>query len=951
MASLISIPSVTVSSGAVIALITWLYQRRKYAKSVTRQLGLEKFSTYVFKGFVYRLVGFLRPRAAASLSLREFALNRLAVSPAKVYVPAAVPVELSLDEMFVPLTVFSSEHARVSASQVAYGGYHRVLLVGDPGSGKSTLVRRIYRDICRDAIASTFGGRIPVLIELKNLDRYSKPKGEPNQESLSELIRRQVTSVRTYSGDDLYESFLNDGRVTIMLDGLDEVKTSDFDAVSEEIAQLCDYLARKNKDNLVIVTTRRQLYVNLPEEFSSTFEAHLTLDPFTADDMYEFLRKWPYKQHSEQEFGRIFGNLASQPNIRSMCQTPLILAMYVATDQLTGGEGLPETRPDFYKAVTDELLVRRRGRQLGLTTGLNLLRRNRQQLLGRLALEHLLDGKQSRNALRWDAAVKIVQEQEGLSSDDAGRRLRELSRDTGLFTEEKREESLRFIHLTFCEFLAAQAIVQGSTEAWDVITESVEAGAQGISSKRFVERFAEVIVFAIALEKNEHIRRQRVRWAVQSGGVDIALRAILDSQPYDDKFVLLELKRVADAVADAPQDDRDENWFHLFRQVAMILRDRELVGGAITGGKPHFLAPFFMRTVGDSSTGFRPLFLAYMRLDPAGALELARTMEIQAVTEYPSLLAKALDEPAVLAHALGRFTSDENGTRMWASILAIGALYHRSVARRLSSMKAQDELDQRVSRGVRGRGWQRCWVTRGTVLGTVLEAGCRWPASSTFLALMATAPARRSKLAESILNRKWPEYLGWAVFVSAGLMISRRIADLPVVVGGVSASTFAICLCVWLAWRTFRFLKRNSPSPTAELLNSRRMLSPPMTTDADEYALLLELVVAVAADPTIRTLHAIRLVRRQKYLSIIPLYWPERSGGSPTSWSERLVRRVPPAVLWSPNLRLNLLIYLAPYLQLTEAGDQALPETGLNEMPYRSVDVGAEGLVPPRSID
>ena len=447
--SLISIPSLSAYATSAAAIIGFIYQKRKYTKSIVRQLGLETFSTYVWHGIGYRLARHLRPRAAAQLSLRDFALNRLAASPNNVHVPAAVPVDLPLDRMFVPLTALSLEQDRVPAEQIGLGLYRRALLVGDPGSGKSTLVRRIYRDTCRRAIISASSGQIPVLIELKNLNQYSSSNNDEDGRRLFDIIKRQVVSVHTYSGDSLFESFLDGGRLIVLLDGLDEVRTDDFESVSKDILDLSEQLARAHSDNRLVVTTRRQLYVNLPHDFSSAFESHLTLEPFTADDMYEFLQKWPFKPRpgegkprSGEEVARIFRNLASQPNIRSMCETPLILAMYVATDQITGGESLPETRPDFYKTVTDELLVRRSGRQMGLTTGLNMLRRSRQRILGRLALEHILDRNQSLNTLDWDKAVKIVQAEERLSSNEAGIRLRELSRDTGLFTEEQtRRES------------------------------------------------------------------------------------------------------------------------------------------------------------------------------------------------------------------------------------------------------------------------------------------------------------------------------------------------------------------------------------------------------------------------------------------------------------------------------------------------------------------------------
>ena len=253
-------------------------------------------------------------------------------------------------------------------------------------------------------------------------------------------------------------------------------------------------------------------------------------------------------------------------------------------------------------------------------------------------------------------------------------------------------------------------------------------------------------MFATALETNQQLRHQRTRWVIQSGQVEVALKTILDSQAYDDEIVSLEIERVAGVVAGTPHDERDDKWLHIFRQLAMTLRDRTLVVGEVMGQVSDSLASFFRRVVGDESAGFQELFLSYIRLDAAGALEMAHSMRIDTAMEYPHVLIKALDEPAMLAHALAEFSRGGSDTRKWASILGIGALYQRSVAIRLAAISGEESVSREIiQQSTRRRGWHKCWKMRGTLLGIVFEAACRWPASSRLLEIMSQLPIRTSR--------------------------------------------------------------------------------------------------------------------------------------------------------------------------------------------------------------
>ncbi len=104
-----------------------------------------------------------------------------------------------------------------------------------------------------------------------------------------------------------------------------------------------------------------------------------------------------------------------------MCQTPLVLAMYVANDQRGRSNALPATRSEFYRLVVDELLVHRRNRPESLGPGQSRLRDQREELLGEIALSHLLDTAQSANSIDYDMAIRIVANALGIANDESAR--------------------------------------------------------------------------------------------------------------------------------------------------------------------------------------------------------------------------------------------------------------------------------------------------------------------------------------------------------------------------------------------------------------------------------------------------------------------------------------------------------------------------------------------------
>jgi len=207
-----------------------------------------------------------------------------------------------------------------------------------------------------------------------------------------------------------FEAYVQEVGILVMLDGLDEVSTKNFPVINQAIQGLSNKLAQMGSNNIVIVTMRTQFYQQIKAAYGSIIGTPTFINKFTPSDVFEFLSRWPFSIDSREHITRIYKDLTDRPSLREMCSNPLILSMYVAEDQRSQQVVAPASRTEFYSKVTEELIVKRRFRQIGSVPAHTKLREQRERILGRLAYEHLLNNLEPQNSIQWKAAIEITKD-------------------------------------------------------------------------------------------------------------------------------------------------------------------------------------------------------------------------------------------------------------------------------------------------------------------------------------------------------------------------------------------------------------------------------------------------------------------------------------------------------------------------------------------------------------
>jgi len=636
-----------------------------------------------------------------------------------LHVPGVRDTVVKTDDIFVELSMEQTTNVtRMYKSVSILKAGTRIRIVGDPGSGKSSLVKRTFREACRQAARNPRLARLPLIVELKDFhvpDGLDDEVGQANW-ALDE-IKRRITAIEGHRMGDFFDSCVRETGLILLLDGLDEVATVEYLKTSSTIRALSRRLAGLCDKNIVILTMRSQFHQQVRRDFEADFPPALWIQPFTPADMYQFLTSW-FRESEDalRQANRVYGDLTDRPTVRDMCSNPLVLAMYVANyQQATAGE-IPDTRTSFYREVVHELLVLRRSRQMSNRAARIAQKEKREEIFGRLAFENMLDPSQPPNSLSWQRAIEVVCEVARISNTDVAEDIfRELGKETGLFTEERSRESFRFMHLTFCEYFAAVEAATGREDGWTTIIDAhttMQARGEGFARSRLLE----VVSFAIAL-LNRSVKHEALDTIFDLDDRELYGRCLLETQAYDHDGWSDYVDREFGYFAATTQGDWDEEWLRRLHLYQTVISDANLVASQLgmTLERSVTLQEVFSRLASSNGTKLVQLFGSYASSEPAAAFRLARACGVDLVRADPFLLIRACEDGAFLALARDLAAESTAHIEDWATIFTEAGLLKGLVANTLAKHPAPEIFRSALARVDRRWRWDAIDPPRSAV--------------------------------------------------------------------------------------------------------------------------------------------------------------------------------------------------------------------------------------------
>lgn len=387
-----------------------------------------------------------------------------------------------------------------------------LVILGAPGSGKSTLTKFL----CSDLILNS--AIVPFYIQIRDLALHITS----HKESIIDYLNEKHQDLELSEGFFLNQ--LNADSNVIIFDGLDEVWEPESRKKINELIQ--QFSARWSDKNKIIVTSREAGYYQHP--LTGNLEI-LQIEPFDITQIGEFVYKWSYaleKNKNESDLSAVYENaykfsklILDDPNLEKLVNSPLILNIVcmVFLKSLV----FPKRKHLLYAILVETLLSTREERKgivgdLDWTDYVKILRKVAYRMFTKKAIQ-----------LQEDEISEIIKQklaEEGLTTlniKDVRKIITYLEDRSGLIINDG-IGNYSFVHTSFLEYFVAVELIENFSieEQYEHFKQNIHNAING-----------EIIVFLASLLSDKKSRKDSSEF----------LNLVLDSKTNHENIHLLDL--------------------------------------------------------------------------------------------------------------------------------------------------------------------------------------------------------------------------------------------------------------------------------------------------------------------------------------------------------------------------------------------------------------------------
>ena len=270
--------------------------------------------------------------------------------------PEDLPADITLDDVLRARATYYEKPSRPVLDALTDPRHQHAIILGDPGSGKSTLSRYVLLSLISDSgdekLRRAFEGYLPLLIELRS---YTGLCAEGKCDTFLEFLDYMGETEGWHLNKDALHHYLKtDGRAVVIFDGLDEIfEPRERERVARRIAGFAsDYPKAR-----VIVTSRVIGYRRKVLEDAGF--AHFTLQDLDEQQVSAFVDRWyslasndrPDEARDRRE--RIMRSFKESVSIRQLAGNPMLLTIMAIIGK---HQELPRERWKLYDHAASVLI-------------------------------------------------------------------------------------------------------------------------------------------------------------------------------------------------------------------------------------------------------------------------------------------------------------------------------------------------------------------------------------------------------------------------------------------------------------------------------------------------------------------------------------------------------------------------------------------------------------------
>lgn len=323
---------------------------------------------------------------------------------------------------------------RLAAVLASDPALRHVVLLGDPGAGKSVALRRLGIQLAEQAEGGGAAAVIPVYVPLGIFTSELGP--DAGRSALTETLRR---AVELGSADEAaiaphLEQLMRDGRLAVLFDGMDEMPRRDF---VERLDALADFVDRNRSSQFVFACrTNDFMAAHLPL-------AQVRIAPFGRRQIRRFLA---LSLELDAARSKLWARrlLGKESPLAAVATNPLFLTLLVA--YVAQKERLPQSQAEIFRAFIDPRIEAAIAHD-------ELDAAEVATRLGAIALAMTEDA-----GVGTTVPVQTAVEAAGLT-EEVGRDVLDIARLAGFVRLDESTQRFRFLHHRLQEFFSALALM------------------------------------------------------------------------------------------------------------------------------------------------------------------------------------------------------------------------------------------------------------------------------------------------------------------------------------------------------------------------------------------------------------------------------------------------------------------------------------------------------------